>query len=89
MGSILHKIRLFIVIAFLSMTSLFSQETNIDIDAVVILGETPPFEFCQGEIPSFEIQMSLKAGSATLTLTPTSTLEFTAIGSGATTLHTQ
>ena len=83
MGSILHKIRLFIVIAFLSMTSLFSQETNIDIDAVVILGETPPFEFCQGEIPSFEIQMSLKAGSATLTLTPTSTLEFTAIGSGA------
>ena len=83
MGSILHKIRLFIVIAFLSMTSLFSQETNIDIDAVVILGETPPFEFCQGEIPSFEIQMSLKAGSATLTLTSTSTLEFTAIGSGA------
>ncbi|MBT6128129.1 MAG: hypothetical protein HOH47_05990, partial [Flavobacteriaceae bacterium] len=56
--------------------------TDLQIDNIVIIGESAPYEFCEGEIPSFEIQFSLKAGSTTLTLTSTSTLEFTAIGSG-------
>ena len=57
--------------------------SDIEFDDVIILGTTPPYEFCQGTIPAFEIQMGLVAGSVTLTLNATSTLEFTAIGSGS------
>ncbi len=44
-------------------------EGDIEFDDVIILGTTPPYEFCQGTIPAFEIQMGLVAGSATLSLT--------------------
>ena len=83
MGEFKRLLNLSIFLSILSLSFGWGQATtDIQIDDVVIIGETAPYEFCQGEIPAFEIQFSLKAGSTTLTLTPTSTLEFTAIGSG-------
>ena len=83
-GSIFNKFRFILTVVFLSATSVYSQMTaDIDLDDVIILGNTPPYEFCQGTIPAFEIQMGVKAGSTTLTLNATNTLEFTAIGSGS------
>ena len=74
-------IRSILISIFTSSYSWGQLTTDLQIDDVVVVGETAPYEFCQGEVPQFEIQFSLKAGSTTLTLTATTTLEFTAIGS--------
>ena len=60
----------------------WAQLTDIHIDEVRVNGSLAPHEVCQGEVPVFEIRFRLKVGSSTLTLSATSTLEFTAIGSG-------
>ena len=66
----------------------FSQTTDLDFDQVLVNGAAPPYEFCQGEIPTFELRFRLKVGSATLSLTTTNTLNLKAIGSGANTFTT-
>ena len=83
MGSIFKRLGSFLAIVFFTTSGLSQMTSDIEFDDVIILGTTPPYEFCQGTIPAFEIQMGLVAGSVTLTLNATSTLEFTAIGSGS------
>ena len=83
MGEFKRLLNLSIFLSFFTLYIGWGQATtDLQIDNIVIIGESAPYEFCEGEISSFEIQFSLKAGSTTLTLTSTSTLEFTAIGSG-------
>ncbi|MBH45458.1 MAG: hypothetical protein CMC93_02440, partial [Flavobacteriaceae bacterium] len=60
-----------------------AQTTDLNIDEVRVNGNLPPHEFCQGEVPTLTISFRLKAGSSTLTLTSTNTLDFNVVGSGS------
>ena len=64
----------------------YAQTTDIEIDEIRVNGSPLPgsgqFEFCQGEVPAFSIYFRLEAGSATLTLTSTATLNIAANVSG-------
>ena len=77
----LYLLRLILCLLF-SIISI-AQETDIVFDEIQVNGSAGPYEFCQGEVPSFELRFRLTAGSTTLTLTTTNTLEITAEGSGA------
>ena len=63
-----------------------AQTTDIEIDEIRVNGSLLPgggqFEFCQGEVPAFSIYFRLEAGSSTLTLTSTATLNISANVSG-------
>ena len=62
----------------------WAQTTDLEFDEVRVNTNLAPLaDFCQGEIPTFELRFRLEAGSTTLTLTTTNTLEITALVSGA------
>ena len=61
----------------------WGQLTDLKFDEVRVNGNLPPHEFCQGEVPLFRLVFRLEAGSATLTISSTNTLDIIAIGSGA------
>ena len=61
----------------------YAQTTDIEFDEVTVNGDLAPPEFCQGDVPIFQLRFRLSSGSTTLTLTSTNTLEITAEGSGA------
>ena len=60
-----------------------AQTTDVEFDEIRVNGSLEPHEFCQGEVPTFELRFRLSSGSTTLTLTSTNTLEISAEASGA------
>ena len=80
----LNKIyKIYLLLFLLVSPFAFGQTTDINFDEIRVNGSLGPYEFCQGEVPNFQLRFRLTSGSTTLTLTSTNTLEITANGSGS------